>query len=98
MDEELFGFNNLWEIEDLEEVIEEFGCGYCLYPRWVSTKEFMDTNERSGFLTTTDQGAVSQERDGRDDVLSDGLSDDEDAPISERVPQNTVMGMTASDR
>ena len=91
-------FFSQWEIEDSQEATEDFGCGLRLYPGWVSTKEFVDTKDRTGFLTATSQGGLRAESNIEDDALSDDLSDGEDAPDRESVLRRAVLGMTQSGR
>ena len=52
LDPELQGFWSHWIIEDLQELTEGWW-EHSLYPGWVSTKEFADTGEQTGFLAST---------------------------------------------
>ena len=98
LDEELCGFFSQWEIEELQEATEDFGWDLCLHRGWVSTEEFVDTKERTGFLTATSQGGLVAESNIEDDALSDDLSDGEDAPDRESALRRAVLGMTHSGR
>ena len=51
---------------------------HSLYPGWVSTKEFADTGEQTGFPASTVPESGSKEDDASSCDLSD--DDDEDAP------------------
>ena len=70
-----------------------------LYPGWVSTEEFVDTKDRTGFLAATSrQGGLSTESNIEDGTLSDDLSDGEDAKDFESVRRRAVSWMTQSGR
>lgn len=95
LDPELHGFWSHWIIEDLHELTEGWW-EHSLYPGWVSTKEFADTGEETGFLASTDIESTSKE----DDALSSHLSDDEDEDALERdkILRNAVLGITQAAR
>lgn len=95
LDPELRGFWSHWIIEDLQELTEGWWEN-SLYSGWVSTKEFEDTGEQTGFMASTIPETGNQE----DDVSSWDLSDDEDEDATERenILKNAVLGMTQSAR
>eukprot|EP00904_Undaria_pinnatifida_P013342 jgi/Undpi1/9138/HiC_scaffold_26.g11596.m1 len=94
-DPELRGFWSHWIIEDLQELTEGWWEN-SLYSGWVSTKEFEDTGEQTGFMASTIPETGNQE----DDASSWDLSDDEDEDATERenILKNAVWGVTKSAR
>lgn len=98
LDPELYGFWSHWLIEDLQELTEGWWDFISIYAGWVSTKEFVDTGECTGFITSTLPESGSKE----DEALSCDLSDDEDedegAADRENILKNAVLGMTQSAR
>lgn len=84
-------------IEDLQELTEGWW-DKSLYPGWVSTKEFADTGERTGFLAPALGKPESAEKSQAADLLPDALSDDEEAVERENLLKTAVLGMTRSGR
>lgn len=84
-----------WIIEDLQELTEGWW-EQSLFSGWVSTKEFADTGEQTGFLVSTVPETGNQEDDASSwDVFDD---EDEDAAERENILKNAVLGMTQSAR
>lgn len=98
MPSDLLGYYHQWEVEDIQALTTGWYDDSPLYAGWESTNNFLDTGERTGFVTSCDPDQARKElnelsevcpplqEDATDDATDDEESDD-DEDKHRRVPE-----------